>query len=131
MKMDKAAIICKLHEITDHYLLGAGTWPADREFLPTFFKTVRELGLDEDVPDSRGSTRSTALGKELNLDLLMAFVGAWDIWEIPYILEEYGYLEESEAEEFCTGPLTEAERKLRWYVLRAYLNFCNRSHLSN
>ena len=24
MKMDKA-IICKLHEITDHYLLGAGT----------------------------------------------------------------------------------------------------------
>jgi hypothetical protein len=26
----------------------------------------------------------------------MAFVGAWDIWEIPYILEENGYLEESE-----------------------------------
>jgi hypothetical protein len=25
MKMDKAAIICKLHEFTDHYLLGAGT----------------------------------------------------------------------------------------------------------
>jgi hypothetical protein len=57
-----------------------------------------------DVPDSRGSTRSTALGKELNLDLLMAFVGAWDIWEIPYILEENGYLEESEAEAPCAGP---------------------------
>ena len=131
MKMDKAAVICKLHEITDHYLLGAGTWPADREFLPAFFRTVRELGLDEDVPESPRTTRSTALGKELKLDLLMAFVGAWDIWEVPYILEENGYLEESEAEELCTGPLMEAERKLRWYVLRAYLNFCNRSHLSN
>jgi hypothetical protein len=77
MKMDKAAVICRLHEITDHYLLGSGTWPANREFLPAFFKTVRELGLDEDVPDSPRTTRYTALGKELKLDLLMAFVGAW------------------------------------------------------
>jgi hypothetical protein len=55
----------------------------------------------------------------------MAFVGAWDIWEIPYILEANGFLEEREAEEL------EAERKLRWYVLRAYLNFCNRSQFLN
>jgi hypothetical protein len=73
--MDKAAIICKLHEITDHYLLGAGTSPADGEFLPAFFRTVRELGLD--VPESPRTTRSTALGKELKLELLMAFVGAY------------------------------------------------------
>jgi hypothetical protein len=53
-----------------HYLLGG---PADREFLPAFFKTVRELGLDEDVPNSPRATQSTALGKELKLDLLMAF----------------------------------------------------------
>jgi len=60
----------------------------------------------------------------------MAFVGAWDIWEIPYILEENGYLEESEAEELWAGPMMESER-VRRYVPRAYLNFCNRSHLSN
>ena len=129
--MNKAIIIGRLHEIVDHYLLGAGAWPADRETLPAFWRTVREFGLEEDVPDSPRTTRSTALGKELKLDLLMAFVGAWDIWEVPYILEEHGYIEESEAEELCTGPLIEAERKLRWHVLRAYLNFCNRSHLSN
>lgn len=97
--------------------------------MPAFRKMVRSLGLDEDVPDSPGTTRSTALGKELKLDLLMAFVGAWEIWEIPYILEEYGYIEESQAAELCTGPLVEAERKLRWYVLQAYLQFCNHSHL--
>jgi len=27
--MNKAIVIGKLHEIADHYLLGAGTWPAD------------------------------------------------------------------------------------------------------
>jgi hypothetical protein len=67
--MDKAAIICQVHKITDYYLLGPGTWPLDREFLPAFLKTIRELGLDEDVPDSLGTTQSTALGKELKLDL--------------------------------------------------------------
>jgi hypothetical protein len=129
--MDKAAVVCKLHEIVDHYLLGAGTWPADRESLQASFKTVRDLGLDEDVADSPGRTRSTPLGKELKLDLVMAFVGAWDMWEIPYVLEEHGHIEETEAEELCTGPLVEAERRLRWLVLRAYFDFCNRSKRAN
>jgi hypothetical protein len=129
--MNKVAVICKLHQITDHYLLGEGTWPADAEFLATLWKTLRQLGLEEDVPNSPGSTRWTDLGKELNLDLLMVFVGAWHMWEIPYILEDYGYLEETEAEELCTGPIMETERKLRWYVLRAYLEFCNRSYFVN
>jgi hypothetical protein len=129
--MNKAAVICKLHEIIDHYLLGRGNWPADREFLPAFFKTVRELGLDEGVPNSPRTTQSTALGKELKLDLLMAFAGAWDLWEMPYILETHGYLEESEAEELYNGLPLGAERKLRCYVLRSYLKFCNRSSLLN
>jgi hypothetical protein len=129
--MNKVAIICKLHEIADHYLLGSGSWPAHRKFLPVFRKTVRELGLDEDVPEMPGTTQFTALGKELNLDLFMAFVGDWDLWEIPFILEDNGYLERSEADELYNGPPLEAERKIRWYVLRAYLKFCNRSSLLN
>jgi hypothetical protein len=129
--MDKAAVICKLHKIADHYLLGAGTWPADRESLSAFFKTVRELGLNEDVASHPGTTRSTTLGKELKLDLVMAFVGAWEMWEIPSVLEEHGYIEGTETEELLTGPLVEAERRLRWLVLRAYFDFCNRSECSN
>ena len=127
--MNKASVICKLHEITDHFLLGAGTWPADRERLPALYKTLRNLGLDEDVPDSPGTTRSTALGKELKLDLLMAFVGAWEIYEIPYILVEYGYIDEAQAEELCTGPPAGMERKLRCYIFQAYLQFLNHSEL--
>jgi hypothetical protein len=101
------------------------------KFLLAFRKTVRELGLKEDVPEMPGTSRFTALGKELNLDLFMAFVGAWELWKIPFILEDYGYLEESEADELYNGPPSEAERKIRWYVLRAYLKFCNRSSRLN
>jgi hypothetical protein len=129
--MDKAAVICKLHEIADHYLLGDGTWPADREGLQAFFKTVRDLGLDEDVASHPGTTQYTALGKELKLDLVMAFVGAWDMWEIPYVLEEHGYIEATEAEDLYASPSAEAERRLRWLVLRAYFEFCNRSKRAN
>ncbi|MBR0941568.1 hypothetical protein [Bradyrhizobium liaoningense] len=127
--MNKTSVICKLHEITDHYLLGAGTWPADRERLPALYQTFRNLGLDEDVPDSPGTTRSTALGKELKLDLLMAFVGALDLWDIPHTLEAYGYIDESQAEELCFGPVVKMERKLRCYVFQAYLKFLNHSEL--
>jgi hypothetical protein len=38
--MNKVAIICKLHEITDHNLLGAGSWPAHREFLPRYVAAI-------------------------------------------------------------------------------------------
>ena len=126
--VDKAAVICQLHSIIDHYLLGEGSWPAQTEALPALYKTFRKLGLNEDCPDDPECEQSTALGKELRFELLLAFVGAYEMWEIPGILEENGYLEESEAEEiyFHLPPL-QAERKLHRYVLRAYRKYCNRS----
>jgi hypothetical protein len=128
--MNKAAVICQLHAMIDHQWFGSGIWPAAEESLPAIYSLVRKLGLDEDVSDSPGTTRSTALGKELKLDLLMAFAGAWDLWEIPYILEEHGYIDESEADGFCmTLSLEVDERKLRQCVFRAYLEFCNRLSL--
>jgi hypothetical protein len=47
MVVDKAAAICKLHEMADYCLLGEGTWPLQREGLEVFNKIVRKLGLDE------------------------------------------------------------------------------------
>jgi hypothetical protein len=61
----------------------------------------------------------------------MAFVGAWDMWEIPRILEEHGYIDETETEALVSGPLFEAERRLKWLVLRTYFEFCNRSQRAN
>jgi hypothetical protein len=129
--VDKVVVICKLHEIADYYLLGDGAWPLDRESLQAFYKTVRDLGLDEAVAGQPGTTQSTALGQELKLDLIMAFVGAWDMWEIPRILEEHGYIDETETEALFSVPLFEAERRLKWLVLRTYFEFCNRSQRAN
>ena len=126
-KMNKAAIVCKLHEIADHYLFGTGQWPPDREVLAPFWKTLKELGLEEDAPGWPGSTQSTALGKELNVELMMAFIGAYDLWEIPRILESNGYLEELEADELYSALPEHADLELRRYVRRAYFRFCNRS----
>jgi hypothetical protein len=126
--VDKAAVVCQLHAIIDHYLLGEGSWPVPTEALPSLYKTFRELGLNEDCPDDPDCERSTALGKELRFELFLAFVGAYDMWDIPIILEENGYLEESEAEEiYWHLPPLQAERKLHRYVLRAYRKYCNRS----
>ena len=66
--MSKADIIGKLFEVVDFQLLGDGTWLANREVATSFRKTLRDLGLEEDVPETPGNTRSTALGSELNLD---------------------------------------------------------------
>jgi hypothetical protein len=129
--MDKAAIICKLHEITDDYLLVSAKWPMEGEAIATFWKTLKELGLEEDVPGTDGHIQSTALGRELSVDLMIAFVGAHELWEIPFILESNGYIEESEAEELWSGPLVQAERMLHQYVLRAYRQFCNHSKFLN
>jgi hypothetical protein len=46
--VDKAAVVCQLHAIIDHYLLGEGSWPVPTEALPSLYKTFRELGLNED-----------------------------------------------------------------------------------
>jgi hypothetical protein len=124
--MNKAAIVCKLHEIADHYLFGTGPWPPDREVLAPLWKTLKELGLEEDVPGTPGSVRYTALGKELNVELMTAFVGAFDLWEIPYILEMNGYLDEAEADALYSGSPAHPECVIRRYVLRAYFRFCNR-----
>src|ERR1700687_4019428 len=129
--VDKAVAICKLHEIADYCLLGEGTWPIHREGLEVFNKMVRELGLDEAMDGQPGASRSTALGKELKLDLMMAFVGSWDMYEIPGVLEQHGYIDETDTGDLCSASSVEIERRLRWLVRRSYNEFCNRTKRAN
>ena len=100
--MDKTIAICKLQEIADHHLLGPGGWPACGESVPAFFRTIRDLGLDEAVQG--GFTRSTTLGNELSVELMTVFAGCWDSVNVPNILAEHGYIEWSEAEELWELP---------------------------
>ena len=129
----KGATARELYAIVDYNLLGPGTWPASGDLLQRFNTIVRDGRLDEADADDPRTSRFTPLGKELKVKLLMAFAGTWEISEIPYILQEDGYLEESEVEELFIGPPSEPEfeRKVRWHVRRAYFRFCNWSSLVN
>jgi len=52
------------------------------------------------------------------------FIGLWDEWDVPFILEEYGLLDESEFDAIseCTSEAN-AERLLSGYVKRAYFDY--------
>jgi hypothetical protein len=129
--MNKAEITCRFHQIADHLLLGAGNWPLSSDRLEEFWTWVRECALEEDVPDFPGTSQASALGREINLYLMMAFVGAFEIWEIPSILESKGYISEAEADELWELPPDDGEALIQRYVVRAYLQFCNRTKLLN
>ncbi len=130
--MVKADIIRKLHEIADFQLLGGGTWPANRESAISCRKMLKEMGLEEDVPETPGNIRPTALGLELSVDLMTVFAGVWDVFDVPFILENAGYLEQDEEKTIWeTSSEEKATRRIHRYVLRAYLKFCNHSRFLN
>jgi hypothetical protein len=85
---------------------------------------LKEMGLEEDVPEAPGVVRTTALGLELNVKLMAVFAGIWDVFDIPSILEDAGYLEPDEEKEIWENSTeVEASRRIHGYVLRAYHQF--------
>lgn len=118
-----AAALCKLHAIADHRLLGTGGWPASEEETAAFFKITEDLELAEDAP--------MALGFEVSIDLMTVFAGCEMLAHIPEILEHYGYINSSEADELWELPFTERETRLHSLVYRAYRDFCGHSKWLN
>jgi len=84
-------------------LFGSGPWLADRESCVALQTKLEQMGLEERVPGERDTRRITPLGKELHSDLVMVFLGLWDEYEIPMILEDHGFIDDLEAEHirFC------------------------------
>ena len=80
--LDKCAVIQDLHLMMDARLFGDRPWLADRESYEALDKKLDEFGLQEHVPGTIDTTRSTTLGKEMKLDLVMVFIGLWDEWEM-------------------------------------------------
>ena len=131
MPMDKRTVIQDLHAMIVTRLFGGRPWLADREACDALRKNLDKLGLQERVPGESLTTRSTALGNELQLDLVMVFIGLWVEWEMPAILEEYGLIDEIDESrlydllETCSDP----EYVLRPIVRKAYRDHYNPSGL--
>ena len=91
----KSDIIQALHSLIHERLFGSRPWLADREVAGAVYKKLKVLGLNEFVSGT-SDTRATALGREVDIDLMEVFMGVWAEHEIPFILEDYGLISEGE-----------------------------------
>lgn len=97
--MNKRTVIQELDSMIVFRLFGDRPYLADEEAGYALSKKLDEMGLQACVPGEAGTTTNTALGRELQLDLVMVFVGMWCEFEVPRILEEHGLIDEFKAAE--------------------------------
>ncbi len=129
--MAKRAVIAEIQKMILTRLYGEGMWLADRDAVDVIDRRLRQLGLQETVPEDPSSTRATTLGSELNLDLIMVFLGLWAEDEVPLILMDYGLFDEYDLEEFYDRMEWgfDPERLLLPIVQNAYIKIFNPSGL--
>jgi hypothetical protein len=122
--MNKAQIIAELENMAAARLFSGQPWLADRETISAYDRKLIEMGLVEQVCVEPQTWRSTPLGEELDVDLFQVFMGVFHEWEVPIILEQYGLLDESEADAVLERMTdANAERVLSGYVKRAYFDY--------
>jgi hypothetical protein len=86
----------KLRLLAYQPMVGVIPWPADREICATVNRLLDEAGLTEPIDSSGGYRYVGPNGVEL--DLLLACIGVCDPFEVPFFLEEHGYISEEEAQ---------------------------------
>ena len=85
--MNRTAVVAELHAILDRYLRMKGMWPVDEKCFPALYRKFPRAGFGGGCSWEPGTKRNTALGTEINLDLIMAFLGIYDVWDVPMILD--------------------------------------------
>jgi hypothetical protein len=122
-EMTKAEIVAELEAMAWHRLFNCRHWLADRETFWAAHQKLIKMGLVEYF--SSDSWGNTPLGKELDVDLFEVFIGLFDAWEVPYILEHHRLIDERESDSICARVMTKAnpEFVLVAFVRRAYLDY--------
>jgi hypothetical protein len=121
--LSRAEILTTVDTIASNRLFVDPTWLVDPETSIALTRTLEKLGLIELLPD-RVTMKYTNLGKELNIDLQQLFMGQWEPWEAPWVLEEHKLLDETECEAlFDLMETDEYEAELRAHVQQAYRDY--------
>jgi hypothetical protein len=122
-EMSKAGIVAELEAMAWYRLFNCRQWLPDQETFYAINLKLTKMGLIERI--SSDTSRHTPSGKEFNVDLFEAFMGIWDVWEVPYILERHRLIEECESDSICAHMSTKAnpEFVLVGFVRRAYLDY--------
>ena len=85
---NEAKIIAELENMVVARLFSDQPWLADPETFSAANRKLIQMGLVEVVCVEPQTWQPTPLGKELDVDLFEVFMGLWDEWEVPRILEE-------------------------------------------
>jgi hypothetical protein len=122
-EMTKAEIVAELEAMAWYRLFNSRQWFADRETVYAVNRRLMKLGLLERI--SSDTWRNTPLGRELNLDLFEVFIGLWDAWEVPWILQDHRFIDEIEVDSLYAQMHRRAnpETVLLRYVRQAYLDY--------
>ena len=121
---NKAEIIAELEDMVVERLFRSQSWLADRETIYAVDRKLVQMGLVETVCVEPHTWRCTPLGKELDVDLLEVFMGLFDEWEVPGILEKYHLIDESEMNDLYERLAdANADSVLREHVKRGYFNY--------
>ena len=125
--MTKTEIACRLHEMVDERLFGNKPWPVDNDSEGWVWATQLELGLIENVAGKDQTFRKTSLGTELHIDLMNAFMGFWEPFELPEVLEMRGLINKKDVKHLRWVLSRGAgwERIFKAYMLQAYYVYYN------
>jgi hypothetical protein len=122
--MDKAKIIAELENMVVARLFSRQPWLADRETGSAIHRKLIQMGLVECVCVQTYTYRMSSLGKELDVELFEVFMGLIYEWDVPFILEQYCLIDDSEADDiYARMSDTNAETVLSRYVKRAYFDY--------
>jgi hypothetical protein len=122
-EMTKAEIVVELEAMAWNRLFNCRPWLADRETFYAIHQKLIKMGLVEHITSD--TWQNTPLGKELDIDLFEAFMGLFDEWEVPYILEDHRLIDQWESDSICARMSRKAnsESVLLECVRRAYLDY--------
>ena len=87
--MNKAKIIAELENMVVTRLFSRQPWLADRETISAVHRRLVQMGLVEQAFVEPQTWRSSPLGKELDVELFEVFLGLFDQWDVPGMLEHY------------------------------------------
>jgi len=122
--MNKAQIIAELENMVAARLFSRQPWLADRETFSAAHRKLIEMGLVEIVRGEPLTWQTSPLGKELDVELFEVFMGLFDEWEVPMILEHHRLIDESEVDAiYARMSEANAEIVLSGYVKRAYFDY--------
>ena len=122
---DMQNILVELHSMIDQRLFGKEDWPGDRRACEKLNERLAELGLLQWIEGSIEGITPTALGSEMDLELMFVWLGNIGESDMLKILANRGLIDERATKAVLGKPNSEFEERFRALVRLAYLKHYN------